>query len=62
MPAHKKKIIKREFDKIEQKLIKNASSKYMNYEEKQRYTLSLSEKYLEAVERFRKESSLEING
>lgn len=34
----------------------------LNYEEKQRYTLSLSEKYLEAVERFRKESSLEING
>ena len=34
----------------------------LNYEEKQRYTLSLSEKYLEAVERFRKESALEING
>ena len=34
----------------------------LNYEEKQRYTLSLSEKYLEAVERYRKESSLEING
>ena len=33
----------------------------LNYEEKQRYTLSLSEKYLEAVERYRKESSLEIN-
>lgn len=34
----------------------------LSYEEKQRYTLSLSEKYLEAVERYRKESSLEING
>ena len=34
----------------------------LSYEEKQRYTLSLSEKYLEAVERFRKESALEING
>ncbi len=33
----------------------------LSYEEKQRYTLSLSEKYLEAVERYRKESSLEIN-
>ena len=33
----------------------------LNYEEKQRYTLSLSEKYLEAVERYRKESFLEIN-
>ena len=34
----------------------------LSYEEKQRSTLSLSEKYLEAVERFRKESALEING
>ena len=37
--------------------------KYFNslsYDEKQRYTLSLSEKYLEAVERFRKEQALEI--
>ena len=33
----------------------------LSYEEKQRYTLTLSEKYLEAVERFRKESELEIN-
>ena len=32
----------------------------LSYEEKQRYTLSLSEKYLEAVERFRKEQALEI--
>lgn len=32
----------------------------LNYEEKQRYTLSLSEKYLEAVERYRKESLLDI--
>lgn len=28
----------------------------LSYEEKQRYTLSLSEKYLRALERFRKES------
>ncbi len=33
----------------------------LSYEEKQRYTLTLSERYLEAVERFRKESELEIN-
>lgn len=33
----------------------------LSYEEKQRYTLTLSEKYLEAVERFRKETALEIN-
>ena len=32
----------------------------LSYEERQRYTLSLSEKYLEAVERFRKEQSLNI--
>ena len=32
----------------------------LSYDEKQRYTLSLSEKYLEAVERFRKEQALEI--
>ena len=32
----------------------------LSYEERQRYTLSLSEKYLEAVERFRKEQTLEI--
>ena len=28
----------------------------LSYEEKQRYTLSLSEKYLRALERFRRES------
>ena len=33
----------------------------LDYEEKQRYTLSLSEKYLQAVERFKKEKLLEIN-
>lgn len=32
----------------------------LSYEEKQRYTLSLSEKYLQAVERFRKEQALVI--
>jgi hypothetical protein len=32
----------------------------LSYEEKQRYTLTLSEKYLQAVERFRKEKELEI--
>ena len=32
----------------------------LNYEEKQRYTLSLSEKYLKAVERYRKERELNI--
>ena len=32
----------------------------LSYEEKQRYTLSLSEKYLQAVERYRKEKSLGI--
>ncbi len=31
----------------------------LNYEEKQRYTLSLSEKYLRALERFRKECDFE---
>lgn len=30
----------------------------LTYEEKQRYTLSLSEKYLQAVERYRKESAI----
>lgn len=34
----------------------------LSYEEKQRYTLSLSEKYLQAVERYRKEKLLEIKG
>lgn len=32
----------------------------LSYEEKQRYTLSLSEKYLKAVERYRKEKDLNI--
>ena len=30
----------------------------LSYDEKQRYTLSLSEKYLKAVERYRKEKSI----
>lgn len=30
----------------------------LSYEEKQRYTLSLSEKYLQAVERYRKEKEI----
>lgn len=34
----------------------------LSYEEKQRYTLSLSEQYLKAVERYKKEKLLEING
>lgn len=33
----------------------------LSYEEKQRYTLNLSEKYLQAVERYRKEKSLMIS-
>ncbi len=33
----------------------------LSYEEKQRYSLSLSEKYLKAVERFRKEKMFELN-
>lgn len=32
----------------------------LSYEEKQRYTLTLSEKYLRALERFRKEYEFEI--
>ena len=32
----------------------------LSYEEKQRYTLSLSEKYLRALERFRRESEFEL--
>ncbi|MDD6995228.1 MAG: hypothetical protein SPH68_01250 [Candidatus Borkfalkiaceae bacterium] len=32
----------------------------LTYEEKQRYTLSLSEKYLRALERFRKESEFAV--
>lgn len=32
----------------------------LDYEEKQRYTLNLSEKYLQAVERYRKEKALGI--
>ena len=34
----------------------------MNYEEKQRYTLSLSEKYIKAVERYRKEKDINYKG
>jgi hypothetical protein len=37
----------------------------LSYEEKQRYTLNLSEKYLRALERFREEyefESLSVNG
>ena len=32
----------------------------LSYEEKQRYTISLSEKYLRALERFRRESEFEL--
>ena len=32
----------------------------LSYDEKQRYTLNLSEKYLQAVERYKKEKSLMI--
>lgn len=34
----------------------------LSYEEKQRYTLSLSEKYLKALERFRKECEFDVFG
>ena len=34
----------------------------LSYEEQQRYTLSLSEKYLQALERFRKEKALGFKG
>lgn len=33
----------------------------LSYDEKQRYTLSLSEKYLAAVDRFKREKTLELN-
>ena len=33
----------------------------LSYDEKQRYTLNLSEKYLQAVERYKKEKSLMIS-
>lgn len=33
----------------------------LSYEDKQRYTLSLSEKYLQAVDRYKKEKALDIN-
>lgn len=33
----------------------------LSYEEKQRYTLSLSERYLRALERFRRECEFQIN-
>lgn len=36
--------------------------KTLSYEEQQRYNLSLSEKYLKAVERYRKEKALEYKG
>lgn len=32
----------------------------LSYEEKQRYTLTLSEKYLQAVERYRKEKAMNL--
>jgi hypothetical protein len=32
----------------------------LSYEEKQRYTLALSEKYLRALERFRRECEFEV--
>ena len=35
--------------------------KTLSYEEQQRYNLSLSERYLKAVERFRKEKSINVN-
>jgi hypothetical protein len=34
----------------------------LSYEEKQRYTLSLSEKYIRAVERYRKEKDINYKG
>ena len=34
----------------------------LSYEEKQRYTLRLSEKYLKALERFRREMQFERRG
>ncbi len=33
----------------------------LSYEEKQRYTLTLSEKYIKAVERYKKENAININ-
>ena len=36
--------------------------KTLSYEEQQRYTLSLSEKYLQAIERYRKEKALNYKG
>lgn len=33
----------------------------LSYEDKQRYTLSLSEKYLQAVDRYKKEKALDIS-
>ncbi len=41
------------------KLTDKAYYQTLSYEEKQRYTLSLSEKYLRALERFRKECEFE---
>ena len=34
----------------------------LSYEEKQRYSLSISEKYLKALERYKKEKALEYKG
>ncbi|MBE7061682.1 MAG: hypothetical protein E7382_04010 [Clostridiales bacterium] len=34
--------------------------KSLSYDEQQRYTLSLSEKYLQAVERYKKEKTMEL--
>jgi hypothetical protein len=36
--------------------------KTLSYDEQQRYTLSLSEKYLQAIERYRKEKALNYKG
>ena len=36
--------------------------KTLSYDEQQRYTLSLSEKYLQALERFRKEKAIDYKG
>ncbi len=43
------------------RLTDNEYFETLSYEEKQRYTLTLSEKYLQAVERYRKEKILQFN-
>ena len=43
------------------RLTDKANFESLSYDERQRYTLSLSEKYLQAVERYRKEKELEID-